>query len=254
MSKILMIGSKGDDVRELQRLLNAYLAPHTPLNVDGDFGGGTDRAVRSAQDQLGLVVDGKAGPQTMRALTQATTKPEPAAPEPNKSAINVPIVPAPTPHADPAAPLNAANVVLLDTDRPINEIIFHCTATPEGKSYTVEDIRSWHKQRGWTDIGYHYVVDLDGRVLVGRPVGQIGSHVAGKNTGTIGIAYIGGLTSDTKSAKDTRTEAQRSSLLWLRDQLRAKHRGIRTFSGHNEYAAKACPCFNVKQDALGKVT
>lgn len=148
-------------------------------------------------------------------------------------------------------PPNAASLVLLDTARQISEIIVHCTATPEGRDYTVADIRAWHKQRGFSDVGYHYVIYRDGRIMLGRPVGQIGAHVEGRNTGTIGISYIGGVSSDGKTAKDTRTAAQRASLLWLTAQLRAKHRGITKVSGHNEYAAKACPSFNVRQDQLG---
>src|SRR5690606_18013952 len=124
----------------------------------------------------------------------------------------------------------------------------HCAATPEGKDFTVDDIRSWHKQRGFSDIGYHYVVYRDGRVMLGRPIGQIGAHVEGHNTGTIGICYIGGMTADSKTAKDTRTEAQRSSLLWLTSQLARKFRNVTKITGHNQYAAKACPSFDVRKD------
>ena len=47
--------------------------------------------------------------------------------------------------------------------RKINEIIVHCSATPEGKDFTVQQIRQWHLQRGFSDIGYHYVVYRDGK-------------------------------------------------------------------------------------------
>ncbi|MBS7588302.1 N-acetylmuramoyl-L-alanine amidase [Ancylobacter defluvii] len=155
--------------------------------------------------------------------------------------------------AGAAPPPNAGTLALLATSRPISEIIVHCTATPEGKDYTVADIRAWHKDRGFSDIGYHYVVYRDGRVMVGRPVGQVGAHVAGHNTGTIGISYVGGVAADGKTAKDTRTAAQRASLLWLVQQLAAKHPGIRKVTGHNQYAAKACPSFDVRNDALGRL-
>ena len=84
--------------------------------------------------------------------------------------------------------------------RNINEIIVHCAATPEGKDFTVADIRRWHKARGWSDIGYHYVVYRDGSVHKGRPVSKVGAHVRGRNRNTIGICYIGGVAKDGKTA------------------------------------------------------
>ncbi|MCW5722853.1 MAG: N-acetylmuramoyl-L-alanine amidase [Devosia sp.] len=251
MSTLLKRGSRGAAVRALQELINrAVGAP--AVKVDGDFGPATELAVKAAQQRLGLVIDGIAGPQTMTALKREAEKPKPGRAEPDKSAMNVN-----PPHekgwfgTPSAPPPNVSAVNLLDTVRPISEIIVHCAATPEGKDFTVDDIRAWHKQRGWSDIGYHYVVYRDGRVMLGRPIGQIGAHVAGRNTGTIGICYIGGVSADGKTAKDTRTAAQRAALLWLVGQLAAKHKGVRKISGHNEYAAKACPSFDVRRDPLG---
>ncbi|SOC47662.1 putative peptidoglycan binding protein [Rhizobium subbaraonis] len=250
MTSFLAIGSRGARVRELQALLNVAGAT-PPLGVDGDFGGKTDTAVRFFQSKAGLVVDGKAGTQTITALKRAAGPISPGRPEPDKSAMGG-HPPATAPQVDRAAPPpNVASLVLLDTARPISEIIVHCTATPEGRDYTVADIRAWHKQRGFSDVGYHYVIYRDGRIMLGRPVGQIGAHVEGHNTGTIGVSYVGGVSADGKTAKDTRTPAQRTSLLWLTAQLRAKHHGIKKVTGHNEYAAKACPSFNVRQDQLG---
>lgn len=131
--------------------------------------------------------------------------------------------------------------------RALKEIIVHCTATVEGKDYTVADVRGWHKARGWNDIGYHFLIDLAGKVHVGRPLEQVGSHVAGRNTGTIGIAYVGGV--DAKmNPKDTRTAAQKVALETLIRDLLAKHRGINMISGHRDYAAKACPCFDARAE------
>jgi N-acetylmuramoyl-L-alanine amidase len=190
------------------------------------------------------------------ALRRALVAPgTPKRAEPDKSAMGAGAAPfLPTPAAgkrDMAAPPpNLDSVMLRRTARPIDEIIVHCTATPEGKDYTVADVRQWHKARGWSDIGYHYVVYRDGRVMEGRPVGQIGAHCEGHNTGTIGIAYIGGLTGDGKAAKDTRTSAQRASLLWLTRALTGLHGSIKRLSGHNQYAPKACPSFDVRRDRL----
>ena len=61
--------------------------------------------------------------------------------------------------------------------RKIDEIIIHCAATPEGKNFTVAQIRDWHVNgNGWKDIGYHYVIYLDGSVHKGRPIEQVGAH------------------------------------------------------------------------------
>lgn len=136
--------------------------------------------------------------------------------------------------------------------RQINELIWHCTATPEGREVTVETIRQWHKQRGWTDIGYHKVVHLDGTVSEGRPESQIGAHVAGRNTGTIGYVYVGGVAVDGKTPKDTRTDAQKKTMIALTRAAIARY-GLKKVSGHNQYAAKACPSFDVRKDALGQM-
>lgn len=137
--------------------------------------------------------------------------------------------------------------------RPINEVIVHCTATPEGRDVSVETIRGWHKGQGWKDIGYHWVVLLDGTVKPGRPEKDVGSHVAGHNTGTIGVVYVGGVAKDGKTAKDTRTPAQKAALLATVKALIAKYPTIKKVTGHNQYAAKACPSFDVRKDPLGKL-
>jgi N-acetylmuramoyl-L-alanine amidase len=133
--------------------------------------------------------------------------------------------------------------------RAINRIIWHCSATREGQDIKVEDIRRWHVQdRGWSDIGYHYVIELDGTVRTGRPLDRMGAHVAGHNRDTVGVCYIGGLDGAMRP-KDTRTEAQKAALYQLTAELIGRFPGA-TVHGHNEYAAKACPCFDAHQDWL----
>ena len=131
--------------------------------------------------------------------------------------------------------------------RHINEIIIHCSATPEAGVYTVADIDRWHKARGWRGIGYHYVIYRDGSVHAGRPVEQIGAHCTGHNANSIGICYIGGVAADGKTPKDTRTPAQRIALRELVEELRAKYPGA-TVHGHREFAPKACPSFDVQTE------
>lgn len=258
---ILKKGSKGAGVAELQGQLNRVVHPgqvavkliQPALRVDRDFGDKTDSAVRRFQQFYGLVIDGKVGSQTRAALRRALEAPKPAASEPDKSAMAEPLLPlAPGGAIVARPPPNVSSLKLLATARVIDEIIWHCAATPEGKNFTVADIRAWHKKRGWSDIGYHYVVYLDGSIHLGRPIGQVGAHVSGRNARTIGAVYIGGVTSDGKKAKDTRTLEQKSSMLWLTAQLKSIHKGVRKVSGHNQYAAKACPSFDVPSDQLGR--
>ena len=129
--------------------------------------------------------------------------------------------------------------------RAINEAILHYSATPEGKPFDVKDIRDWHVNgNGWSDVGYHFVIKLDGTIQKGRPLEKTGAHCKGHNRGTVGICYIGG---GIKDGKDTRTEEQKESLdLLLRDLI--KDHGILKISGHNEYSTKKCPGFDVPQE------
>lgn len=127
--------------------------------------------------------------------------------------------------------------------RKINQIIVHCSATPEGKNFHANDIDRWHKERGFDCIGYHYVIDLDGTIEKGRPIEKVGAHVKGHNSNSIGVCYIGGLASDGKTPKDTRTVEQNTSLLHLLRELKSQFPAV-TIHGHREFANKACPCFD----------
>ena len=97
--------------------------------------------------------------------------------------------------------------------RKINKIIVHCSATPEGRDVKTETIRDWHVNGNhWKDIGYHYVVELEGSVQKDRDEREVGSHLSGQNANSIGVCYVGGVAKDGKTPKDTRNEAQKQSL------------------------------------------
>lgn len=129
--------------------------------------------------------------------------------------------------------------------RQIKEIILHCSATPEGKDYTVDTIRKWHKARGFNNIGYHYVIYRDGTVHLGRPLQQIGAHTTGHNSYSIGICYIGGCAKDGRTPKDTRTLEQKLAMYQLLHDLLETYPKA-TVHGHYEFANKACPSFKIE--------
>ena len=133
--------------------------------------------------------------------------------------------------------------------RSIHYLVVHCSATPEGRDHTAKDIDDWHKQRGFNEIGYNYVVRLDGTVEEGRDVNKIPAHVTNHNKDSIGICYIGGIDRNTLQPKDTRTDAQKEALKRLLLELRALYPDAKIL-GHRDFAgvAKACPCFDAKEE------
>lgn len=221
------------DTREVQA---ALVKLGYALRIDGKAGPQTRTVVQAFQRGRGLAADGIVGSQTIKAL-QAATAEKPIA-KPSVPSVPSPALPG---FAQPRA------------SRRIDEIIIHCTATPEGRDVSVETIRGWHIGQGWKDIGYHWVVMLDGSVKPGRPESQVGSHVANHNSGTLGVVYVGGVAKDGKTPKDTRTPAQRSALLAHVKALIDRYPTIKKVTGHNQFAAKACPSFDVRKDDLGKL-
>ena len=177
------------------------------LADDGIFGKITEDAVLTFQRTHNLVADGIVGPKTWEAI-------------------------------------NAADNYW--TKRKINEIIIHCSATREGQPVTVADIKKWHLQRGFADIGYHFVIYADGSLHNGRPINKAGAHCTGHNANSIGICYVGGLDKSGK-AKDTRTEAQKAALSSLLKRLKSLY-PLATIHGHREFANKDCPCFDAAKE------
>ena len=133
--------------------------------------------------------------------------------------------------------------------RKVNEIIIHCSATPEGRETTVEEIDRWHRERGFKCIGYHYVIYLDGSVHKGRDESMQGAHCVLHNACSIGICYIGGCEKKGSKLipKDTRTPAQKEALIKLLKELKEKYPQA-TIHGHREFASKECPCFNASKE------
>ena len=165
----------------------------------------------------------------------------------------------------------------------IDAIVIHCSATPEGREVTLEDIDAMHKAKGWRMVGYNYVIELDGTVRVGRPLTMDGAHcntagVSGRpyNSHSIGICYVGGVEGykDSKGRilpklnsrgnaipKDTRTPAQKAAMHKLVMELIEKY-PITDVLGHRDASpdkngdgkitknewVKSCPCFDVRSE------
>lgn len=178
------------------------------LLPDGVFGPLTEEAVREFQRKHRLKDDGIVGTATLAALLPLRLK---------------------------------------RSRRTINQIIVHCTATPGQRDYSVSEIRRWHIARGFSDIGYHYVIHPNGNVSEGRDVNIAGAHCLGHNTHSIGVCYVGGCATDGITPMDTRTPEQRDALVALLMDLQRTYPKARIY-GHRDFANKACPSFNATHE------
>ena len=131
-------------------------------------------------------------------------------------------------------------------------IIIHCSATPRGRDIGALEIRQWHLARGFKDIGYHFVVRLNGTIETGRLLGEPGAHCLGQNYCSIGVCYVGGVEKDCKTAADTRTDAQKVALARLVRQLKRMF-PYAEVRGHRDFARKACPSFDARREYSGAV-
>lgn len=207
--------------RELARL------GFDPGPIDGYMGARTREAVTAFQKSRKLTPDGILGPVTLAALQGQPTPPPP---------------------------------IVVGSRRAVHTLVWHCTATPEGKEFTRAQIKAMHLLRGFTDIGYHKIIHLDGRVSEGRSEDKEGAHVSGHNRGTLGYSYVGGVDGAGR-AKDTRTTAQRATMIRLTKEAISRYR-LRLVLGHRDLSSdrdhdgvvepwewvKVCPCFDAAKE------
>lgn len=128
---------------------------------------------------------------------------------------------------------------------PIRYITVHCAATPEGRDVKAATISQWDQAR-FGQTSYHWVVELDGNKVSTLPDTTKGAHTGGANTGNVGICYVGGVDKSNKVPKDTRTAAQKKSLLELIRSYQQRYPGL-IVRGHRDWPGvkKACPSFDV---------
>lgn len=126
-----------------------------------------------------------------------------------------------------------------------DHIVIHCSATKPTMDIGAREIRMWHKQQGWLDVGYHFIIRRDGTVEEGRPVDTIGSHVKNHNSNSVGVCLVGGVDEKMKPEANF-TDAQWAALDAKVLELRKLY-PTASVKGHNEFdAGKACPSFNVQ--------
>jgi len=147
-------------------------------------------------------------------------------------------------------------LALPKSSRKVNMLMVHCSATKADQNVDVATIRKWHTDpephgRGWKDIGYHFVITRDGFVHLGRDTDgdgdvfeEVGAHTVGYNAHSLGVCMVGGI-NDNGQPEANFTKAQWTSLERLCRFIKADYPNI-TIHGHNEFAPKACPSFNVQ--------
>lgn len=152
---------------------------------------------------------------------------------------------------------------MLRAMRPIKRLVIHCSASVNGRAFTIADIDRWHRDRGFKrqeaarlafkpelrSIGYHFVIEVDGTLRSGRLPDEVGAHAAGHNADSIGVCIVG---------TDAYTAAQWKSLVRVVGEMGARF-GQLQILGHRDLSPdtdgdgrvephewlKTCPGFDV---------
>lgn len=154
------------------------------------------------------------------------------------------------------------------TQRTIDHIIIHCSATKPSQNITATDIDKWHRARGWIGCGYHFVIPRDGRIQSHengdrcRPLDRAGAHVGdcgpGWNSRALGVCLVGGVGANGK-AENNFTPEQFAAMEGLVAKLLKRFPSITNIGGHRDLIRKtgappkACPSFETYEWFAEKV-
>lgn len=247
---ILKKGNRGPRVREVQELLKKHGFWTHPTITDF-FGPVTESSVIKFQIAKNLKDDGIVGPKTWSALSIQPVMIKPVYNDENKSEdFSDPedeMVVDNIKEAQPTCP-NISELINLinssDIKRNVTRLVFHCTATHQ--TATVEAIlRFWRERRGWKNPGYHIIVLPDGSWTHLQDFNRVSNGVAGINSTSIHVSYIGGIDKNGRPF-DNRTEEQSQIFETVYRHFKEKMPNL-TFHGHYEFSNKACPSFNVER-------
>ncbi len=131
-------------------------------------------------------------------------------------------------------------------------IIIHCSATKPSMNIGAYEIDRWHRERGWLEIGYHFVVKRNGAIELGRPMEAVGAHAKGYNDKSVSVCLIGGV-NDKLKPDNNYTPEQWTSLDCSIKFIKKIYQDAEVI-GHNEVSDKACPSFNVRNYMSEKVS
>lgn len=123
-------------------------------------------------------------------------------------------------------------------------VIHHAAAT----KCSVEDIHRWHKENGWSGMGYHFLVRKDGSIWEGRPIDKVGAHAYGYNNDSIGICFEGNF------EKEKMSTAQKNAGKWLVSYVKGLYPTITTVQRHKDLGSTACPGRNFPFTEIKKGT
>jgi N-acetylmuramoyl-L-alanine amidase len=253
---ILRINSKGTIVKDLQIKLNSlgFTISNTGAGSPGreteTFGKLTEDAVKRFQKANGLKEDGVVGSLTWSKIFKSVeNKIKPIFTEKTSEDFSDPeeeIIVENIQESVPTCP-NVTELINLilnsNITRRVSRLVFHCTATKQTATVT-SILNYWKNVLKWKSPGYHIIVSPDGSWTQLADFNSITNGVAGINSNSIHISYIGGV-GDNGRALDNRTDKQKEIFEIVYKTFREKMPSL-TFHGHYEFNNKACPSFNVK--------
>lgn len=124
-------------------------------------------------------------------------------------------------------------------------IVVHSSLTPNSSKITSNTIDEWHRKRGWLKIGYHFVITTDGKIDLGRDMGDVGAHAKDNNAHTVSVCLIGGADKDGE-IENNFNQAQMESLFYLLSVLTSIYKDAKVVGHDDLVSSTKCPSFDIK--------